>query len=552
MKSPQLVNFTLNLTSEALILTFDETVDVYSLNITHVVLQNTSTESLLSNHTLTETSMAVLVYGPVVTVNLSIDDLNEIKKILNLGTTIENTYISLTPEAISDRAGNPVEAIPLNDALSAEYVFGDTIMPSLNGFEFDLNRGILTLSFTETVLAESVTFTGYTIQNESSSSPAAYVLTDGRVLSDNGPVIQVQISDYDLNELKHNPNIAFGSDNISDNTYLSINASAINDTSGNTVTEQPPISALKAVNFTSDITRPELTGFELDLNAGIVTLFFTEAVNGNTLNSTGISFRNTNTSNATEYTLTSGYSLLSEQDFLDVQITAFDLDNIKALLDLGTSENNTYLDLLEASVEDTSGNPVVHVPPEAAPGATNVVPDETSPVLVGFHLDMNSGNMTISFSETVSTDSIQYTAYTLQAQLSLTLNMDTADLFYTLTNGSVSTITNTQLVLTLTNSDLNEIKRRPMLASNESNSYLSFTENAIKDTSNNSIAPNISTSAVQVVNYTEDTTPPELLSFNLDLNLGQLILRFSETVNTTTLMIPSLRISDVCPRTDFF
>jgi hypothetical protein len=228
------------------------------------------------------------------------------------------------------------------------------------------------------------------------------------------------------------------------------------------------------------------------------------------------------------------------------------LDNIKALLDLATAENNTYLDLVEASVEDTSGNPVLNVSSEAALAATSVVPDETSPLLVEFHLDMNSGNMTLSFSETVSADLVQYTAYTVQAQKSLALNMDNNGLYYTLTSGSVLTIANTQLVITLTNSDLNEIKRRPMLATNENNTYLSFTESAIQDTSSNFIVPNISTSAVEVGNYTKDTTPPELISFNLDLNLGQLILRFSETVNTTTLMVPSLQISDVCPKTDFY
>ena len=44
MTGPVLFNFTLNLTSETLELTFDETIDIFSINITQFTLQNTSSE----------------------------------------------------------------------------------------------------------------------------------------------------------------------------------------------------------------------------------------------------------------------------------------------------------------------------------------------------------------------------------------------------------------------------------------------------------------------------------------------------------------------------
>ena len=126
-------------------------------------------------------------------------------------------------------------------------------------------------------------------------------------------------------------------------------------------------------------------------------------------------------------------------------------------------------------------------------------------------------------------------------------------LYITLTkNGTTSFISNTILVLNLSNSDLNQIKRRSLLANDENTTYLSFVETAVKDTSKNRIEAIPSTDATKVNIYTNDTTPPELLSFNLDLNLGQLILRFSETVDASTLNTGSLTISDVCPRVDFF
>ena len=79
MTGPVLLNFTLNLTSETLQLTFDETIDVFSINITQFTLQNTSSEPLLSSHTLTEGNSAILVYSPLVTIQLAPYDLNLMK-----------------------------------------------------------------------------------------------------------------------------------------------------------------------------------------------------------------------------------------------------------------------------------------------------------------------------------------------------------------------------------------------------------------------------------------------------------------------------------------
>ena len=87
MTGPVLLNFTLNLTSETLQLTFDETIDVFSINITQFTLQNTSSEPLLSSHTLTEGNSAILVYSPLVTIQLATYDLNEVKRFTDLGTS---------------------------------------------------------------------------------------------------------------------------------------------------------------------------------------------------------------------------------------------------------------------------------------------------------------------------------------------------------------------------------------------------------------------------------------------------------------------------------
>ena len=165
MTGPVLFNFTLNLTSETLELTFDETIDIFSINITQFTLQNTSSEPLLSTHTLTQANSPVLVYNPVVTIQLADYDLNEMKRFTDLGTNTENTFLSFTEEAIADRADNLVSPRSTNDALMAAFVYDDFRRPMLLEFEFDLNQGLITLNFSETVQAGSFVLTDFALKN---------------------------------------------------------------------------------------------------------------------------------------------------------------------------------------------------------------------------------------------------------------------------------------------------------------------------------------------------------------------------------------------------
>ena len=552
MTGPVLLNFTLNLTSEAILLTFNETVDVFSINVTQFTLQNTSSETTLSEYTLTEASTPILIHGPVITINLGDQDLNEIKRHVYLGTSTQNTFLSFTELAVADRAGNQVTPRSPNNSLQAHIVFEDLRRPMLEEFEFDLNRGLVILTFSETVQAESIVVGDFTLQSSrelvTANGSVYYNLTGGDVLSTDSPIIVIMLSNFDLNEIKLIPTLASGADNISENTFITLRSTGVRDSNGRFVFEISEANALEATDFTSDVTPPALRGFNLDLDNGTITLNFTEAVNGSTLDPTGLTLRSENSTNATAvYTLTNGTVIRIEQTILEVQITEYDLNSIKALLDLATTLVNTYLTIEEASVLDTSGNPVLGTTPEDATAISNLRVDDTRPDLLGFDLDLDSGNLTLTFSETVLATSINPTAFTIQRLQSLTLIAENASLFYTLTEGNVTTLENTVLVLQITNSDLNQLKRRSRLATDQTTTFLSITEDAVTDASGNKVTPTTSLNATRVTNYTEDTTPPDLLSFYLDLNMGQLTLRFSETVNASTLNLPLFTFQDACP-----
>ena len=78
------------------------------------------------------------------------------------------------------------------------------------------------------------------------------------------------------------------------------------------------------------------------------------------------------------------------------------------------------------------------------------------------------------------------------------------------------------------------IKDLTGLATNQDNTYITVNSNVIMDTFRNPLAVIDSGDALEVSNISLDFTPPELLSFEFDLNLGTITFFFSESVNVTS------------------
>ncbi len=79
----------------------------------------------------------------------------------------------------------------------------------------------------------------------------------------------------------------------------------------------------------------------------------------------------------------------------------------------------------------------------------------------------------------------------------------------------ITSVENTILLLRMTNADLNQVKRRSRLATEEANTYVSMTENAASDTAGNLAVPVVSENATRVSNYTAESTPPQLLTYDM-------------------------------------
>ena len=90
---------------------------------------------------------------PVVIVHLGELDLNEIKRLTNLATSMSNTFISFTTATVQDMNENFVRAIISSTAVMITNLIPDVIPPSLRRFNLDMDNGELSLSMRQAMLA---------------------------------------------------------------------------------------------------------------------------------------------------------------------------------------------------------------------------------------------------------------------------------------------------------------------------------------------------------------------------------------------------------------
>ena len=519
---PELLSFTLDLDIGSLELTFSEAVNISALDLTGITLQSHITSSLL-DFTLTEGSAVAVSFTEIMLV-LSADDANALRRMQGLATSVTDTYLALTSDTILDYNGNPVLPISPSAALRASQFIADTPPEAVSFPVFDLDAGMFSISFSEPVAASSVNITQFTLYNDRSSTAAvSYTLTGGFIRFPDGNVLVIYLSTIDLNQVKRRQNLC----TTITNCIPAFTSDFVSDLAGNPVNALSPQLSQPFETFVQDTTPPLLQLFSLDMNAGVLTLFFSEPVNGDTFDPTQLTLQGSPTSSAVNYTLSDVYAASSSvtiSSVIALELTPSDTDGIKASTELATSTDNTYLSLTVNTIQDVSGSPVVPVPPSFAIAVATFTVDTIKPVLVSFRLDLNMGFLQLTFSEAVDPSTLDTTGITLQSSSTFPTTS------FTLTGGSAVAVSFTETMLVLTRADANALRQLQGLATSVADTYLALTFGTIQDYSGNSLVPISTSNALQATQFIADT-PPEAVSFPVfDLNAGMFSISFSEPV----------------------
>ena len=551
---PELLNFTYNANMGALSLLFSETVNVSSLDPNSITLVNSDSSQM---YTLTGGYAIPNISAVNFELYLSVVDLHAIQELTNLATSISDTRLAIDDSTIMDMANNSVVEIPLSSPLPAINHVQDMMNPRLEHYSFDLNEGLLVLTFNEAVNVSSLNISAFGLTNANNSN--TYTFTEGTASVNDtdlgmniGPanhdvVVRLVLSTTDLDQLKAMTDLA----TMQLNTRLFYHMAAISDAAGNPIDERSVSTALIATNFTDDDTLPELLSFNFSLNTGVVSLNFSETVNADSIDFSSFSIIDSPINTTFTRMLTGGTLLSSDGTLIEFTLAPDDLNLLKVVPGVATAASNTYLFIESSAIVDNSNNTVKEINQSSALQATMFFEDKTSPEIVSIDFDLNSGNLTLTFTESVLIPTLNVSALTLTNGMPGNVN-------YTLTSNSTSSSSNgTVVVIQLSQTDLNAIKRISDLATRINSTFVSITSFFIMDTSFNDILSIALVNASAASNFTQDSTPPEIHAFDLQMTDGVrrpllLNIQFTETIDIASVNVTRFQLQSGSDSTTSF
>ena len=529
-----------DLTDGILSLTFDETIDYRSFRSEFISIQGAFDTSVSIQIDPVERRLITTTYGLVIDFRLSEGDILDLKSDNTIATGLNDTYIIFRREMVNDVAGNAVvERQNGINSLQASNYTEDTIQPQVSQFaQLDMNTGHLRITFSEPILPENVVFSGITLQSTANGGNSV-TLTGGTATSLNAQstTLSIQLSRDDLRDVKILGDL--GRSIFS--SYLSISTSAFTDPAGNPVVSINSTSAIRANSYISDVTRPSIIMYEFDLDEGLMVLTFDDAIDLATFNPDQISLQNTADDTqmpAVSYTLT-GFQVppvTADNYVLNLTLSQTDLNNIKAMRGLARNQTSTYLIATGSTISDLFNNPLDSVVPSQAMQTALFTPDITFPNLVEYSLDLDIGALVISFDETVAIETFVPSEVVIQNVQNaseigaVTLILSTAG--STNPNGTSMFFT-----YYLDNRDVNFIKEMmEVIGSELNNTFLSISSAGISDVEGNPVVAIEPDNALMASSRALDTSPPYLTSFSFNLNSGLLELSFSESVSGNSTM----------------
>eukprot|EP00730_Choanoeca_flexa_P015347 TRINITY_DN7030_c0_g1_i1.p1 TRINITY_DN7030_c0_g1~~TRINITY_DN7030_c0_g1_i1.p1 ORF type:complete len:1023 (+),score=131.75 TRINITY_DN7030_c0_g1_i1:154-3069(+) len=404
---PELLDAQLNLSSGIMTLSFSETVNASTFDPNPIIVSNNLPQLHANNeHVRLTTSATQQIDSTILLVNLSFEDLNQIKRHRSLARATAAVAIYYTLPFVRDMNANEIKLRQDVHRLQMSSVSPDQVRPTIVRFDFDRDSGRLTVEYDEIVKLTSVNAASFVLSDSISSQLRLQKATivgqheDDDVLSlltdeRDSHIISIQLHSDELDIIKASASIC----TTARQCLLSASSTAATDIAGN---NQSITSALEASSIAGDVTRPRLLGFSMNLVTSRLTLSFDEPMNTTFFHPTGITILNSPSNASSSFSLTTGRLLVTSPPFriLIIEMSQMDLQAIQSDRDLCSDRNNTYVSVSSFVAKDNSqqGNLLVAIEPSTAMQADAVA--NYAPAHVAF-LAPTSGSVFGGFIGTV-------------------------------------------------------------------------------------------------------------------------------------------------------
>eukprot|EP00041_Stephanoeca_diplocostata_P007156 m.98680 g.98680 ORF g.98680 m.98680 type:complete len:464 (+) comp16758_c0_seq2:1660-3051(+) len=394
-----LEDFVLNLQENMATLVFNEPVDLSSLDLSGITF---SGDSLVSVSVYPIDAPFNVTGDRTKTITIMLSDVNAaaIKADRGIGSTLQNSFITISGNTVRDMSSNPNTPATVRASL----LLADGKAPVLLSYTLDMNLAIMNLSFDDIMSAGSLRPGFITLLNANSSQSRALVNTTGSTVD--GYNIVLAFGSEDLNALKSIRDLATGEQD----TFLVMQSSAIEDPAGQRV--EPVLQPLQAHQVVPDLTAPFLEFTQLDIGEGSLMVRFSEAVDIQTLLPSKITLQS-----QANLSLPGSESLVLDQHtpvipfgggdttFL-LRLTTDDLFVIRNSSVLAIGSNSSFISLLPDSAFGFEPLPVNLISDSTAIPIAVYLPDRTGPSVVSFILNMNSHTISFEFDEPIVSSSM--------------------------------------------------------------------------------------------------------------------------------------------------
>ena len=519
--SPAIASFELLDLDEGLIVfSFTQPVNITTFDFADLSLQNSPVdEANLVNVSLTNGSCEDgCEVGRYITFRMTQADLEQLK--LKEGTciSISTCYPYHTDLLAQDFGENYIYSYTFGLNYLLQHLILDTTHPALAFCNLNLSMDNLVLVFDEPIDAVTFNPVGITFQN--SAGEAELILTSAsstRSLS--GSVIVIDLG-IDADNLKTSTLVTSGND-----IRISLLPSAFEDIAGNTVQ-----SALMVCNFTSDTRPPSVDSLTLDLNSNLLHVVFSEPIVVDSLNISGFQLASSISVDIHNNTVTLNDSCLLDCDdspandavrMISIAFGSQSLIRIKTDHNIGITVNDTYLFIGDYSFTDTNGNSFISAGTIAA---DTVIADNSPATAIGFSLDMNIGQIVLTFNDVVDVSTWSNSHETFIQRAALTYNSKQGLLGIVISNNSN--------VISVNISNLNYLKQHLNYgtATELNTTYLTIQAHAINDIQGVDIIAVTDGNGIIANDYVRDTKPPQLMYFDLDMYNGRIWFYFDEPI----------------------
>lgn len=307
------------------------------------------------------------------------------------------------------------------------------------------------------------------------------------------------------------------------------------------------VSTITCDQLKTDHIPPTLLSFNLDLNTGILDLYFSKTVLVNSISIGQMKLVNcqecASWSNRTEVILNDATIITSDIkatvvsiQLNNVNVYPCDKDRIILSKIVGVDETSVYATFNKGFVKDDANPPnfMDEVDDNNAIKVSSFSKDETPPTLLKWSLNWNSFKLTVYFDESVNATTSIPSFYTLGADPN-----DPDSTYYDIMYSTVSideSIGNS-VVMNIDSRDFDNIMRlSPNLCHKISNCYLSYKQGVLVDLSGNLADANYYRYGAPAIIIQEDTTSPEIIDYNLNIDEAYMEVFFDEVIDCVSFL----------------